>query len=133
MLQPSVVCSPAAATAAEQKKVKSVHIYPLAAHHRPAVGPVSAPLSLCVRERVCLFASVCVCALCGQHRPQTRAALADLMRRAGLPWLGQALSFSHTHRSTCPSDSPRSCHSPPKSHTLVETHTALLESHGEKI
>lgn len=48
VLQPSVVCSPAAAAAAEQKKVKSVRIYPLAAHHRPAVGPVSAPLSPCV-------------------------------------------------------------------------------------
>ncbi len=58
VLQPSVVCSPAAA-AAEQKKVRSVHIYPLAPHHRLAVGPVSAPLSVCVCERV--FVCECVC------------------------------------------------------------------------
>lgn len=67
VLQPSVVCSPAAA--AEQKKVRSVHIYPLAAHHRPAVGPVSAPLSLCVCERVCL--RVCACIMWPASTPDT--------------------------------------------------------------
>lgn len=60
VFQPSGVCSPAAAAAAEQKKVKSVRIYPLAAHHRPAACPVLALLSLCVCEHMCLCASVCV-------------------------------------------------------------------------
>lgn len=133
MLRPSAVCSPA--VTAEQKKVKSVRIYPLAAHHRSTAGPLSAPLSLCVRA--CVFVCWCICALCGQRRPQTRAVLPDLMRRAGLPWPGQALSLSHRHThtscSTCPAYSPPPSQSPPKSHRLVETHTALLESHGENM
>lgn len=89
----------------------------------------SLPLAWC--RPCCLFVCVHVCY--GQCWPQTWAALADIMRGAGLLWLGQALplSLSLTHSHTCTHTHTRLY--PPNLHKLGDTHIAPLESCWENM
>ena len=94
----------------QQRKVKSVCIHPLAAHHRPAVCPELASLSLCVWAyvivcmcvRVCV--RVCVFVLWPVSTPDTSCP-ADLMRRVRLPCSVQTQTQTHKpipHRHATP-------------------------------
>lgn len=81
VLQPSVVRSPATAAAEEGEVCPHVSSGRTSQGCRwPDVGP-----AVCVSVCECVFVCKQVSVQRGQRRPETRAALADLMRWAGLP------------------------------------------------